>query len=69
MKAARRTIRPNILVIRQHSIRCKANIKFDIFKILFSSNSKQSLLIAKSLFIKQLAPNLNSDQVFLALYI
>ena len=54
--------------IRQHSAHCRTNMKFDDFKILFSSNSKQSL-IAESLLIKQLAPNLNLDQVSTPLYI
>ena len=55
--------------IRKHSSSCKTSIKFDDFKILHSTNSKQSLLISESLFIKQLVPNLNADQSSIPLYI
>ena len=55
--------------IRKHTSSCKTRIKFDDFKILFSTNSKQSLLIAESLLIKQLVPKLNSDQSSIPLYI
>ena len=55
--------------IRLHSNKCKTSIKFDDFKILSTSKSKQSLLINESLLIKQFAPNLNSDQASVPLYI
>ena len=55
--------------VRNHSFSCKSELQFSDFKILHSSSSKQSLLIAESLLIKQLAPNLNSDQSSSPLYI
>ena len=55
--------------IRKHASRCKANISFSDFKILFTSNSKQSLLIGESILIKQLSPQLNADQSSIPLYI
>ena len=55
--------------IRTHSKKCKVAINFKDFKILYSSSSKQSLLIAESLLIKQLSPKLNSDQSSTPLYI
>ena len=55
--------------IRKHANACKSILSFDHFKIIFPSNSQQSLLIAESLLIKQLAPHLNSDQSSIPLYI
>ena len=55
--------------IRHHATVCKSEVKFSDFKILHSCSSKQSLVIAESLLIKQLAPNLNSDQCSSPLYI
>ena len=55
--------------IRKHTSKCKSPIKFDHFKIFFSTNSKQAFLLAESLLIKQLAPDLNSDQSSIPLYI
>ena len=55
--------------IRSHSKKCKATINFKDFKILYSTSSKQSLLIAESLLIKKLSPKLNSDQASTPLYI
>ena len=55
--------------VRKHSNSCKSNLSFDHFKILFSANSQQSLLIAESLLIKQLSPNLNTDQSSIPLYV
>ena len=55
--------------IRKHANACKSTLSFDHFKKIFSSNSQQSLLIAESILIKQLAPYLNSDQSSIPLYI
>ena len=55
--------------IRLHANKCKTSIQFDNFQILSTSKSKQSLLINESLLIKQHAPNLNSDQSSVPLYI
>ena len=55
--------------IKQNSIHYKTNVNFSDFKVLFFVSFKQFLLIAESLFIKQLAPNLNSDLSSVPLYI
>jgi hypothetical protein len=48
--------------IRNHcSGKCNHPINYKDFKILFTANNKNSLHLAESLFIKSLAPDLNSD--------
>ena len=48
--------------IRNHcSGKCMHHINYKDFKILFTANNKNSLLLAESLLIKSLAPDLNSD--------
>ena len=55
--------------IRLHNDKCKNNIDFKDFKILYSSKDKQSLLIAESILIKQLRPKLNSDTTSIPLHL
>ena len=55
--------------IRDHITKCRSSIGINNFKILNIYNSKYSLLIAESLYIKQIYPNLNSDVSSVPLYI
>ena len=48
--------------IREHCLsKCRHNILYNDFKIIHTSNNKSDLLIAESLMIKSLNPELNND--------
>ena len=55
--------------MREHELSCVTSVNIKNFKNLDSSNNKLSLLIPKSLYIKNLCSTLNSDISSVPLYI
>ena len=55
--------------IRSHTNRCRHNIQYDDFKILSQAANQHSLPFLESLYIKHLAPNLNSQITSVPLHI
>ena len=52
---------PEFSNIRNHTKRCRYNIKYKDFKIIGRAKTDYQLTILESLFIKQMVPNLNSQ--------
>ena len=52
---------PEFSNIRNHTKKCKYDIKYKDFKIIGRAKNKHQLTILESLFIKQMVPNLNSQ--------
>ena len=55
--------------IRFHTDRCRHSIQYADFKILSNSANQYSLPFLESLYIKQLAPNLNNQTASVPLHI
>ena len=55
--------------IRSHTDRCRHNIQYVDFKILSQAANQYSLPFLESLYIKQLAPNLNNQTTSVPLHI
>ena len=60
---------PEYSNIREHTKKCKHNIRYEDFEILGKASNDQELAILESLCIKQLVPHLNSQTSATPLYL
>ena len=60
---------PEFSNIRNHTKKCKYNIKYEDFKIIGRAKNEQQLSILESLFIKQMVPLLNAQTTSSPLYL
>ena len=60
---------PEYSSIRNHTIKCRYNIKYKDFKIIGRAKNDHQLAILESLFIKQMVPNLNNQTTSIPLYL
>ena len=60
---------PEFSSIRNHTKKCKYNVKYEDFKIIGRAPNEHRLTILESLFIKQMVPSLNAQTSSSPLYL
>ena len=64
-----RLTNPEFSNIRDHTKRCKHEIRYEDFEILGKATNNHKLAILESLFIKQIVPQLNTQTTATPLYL